>query len=345
MPWTTVKDRFSIAKGDARVIWLGNRCALSVESGAKSQTRSSAYAKAFKQGATIVPRNLYFVTVDGLDGVPDPDRTYYARTSEESAKESKPPYRDVRMQGNVEGRFLFSTAIARHVLPFVLLEPAPIVLPLEEHHGAYHTLTTSELRRKGYRDFAKWMEQAEEIWNEKRGAKTSHTLLEWLDYSGKLTSQSPAHRHLVLYNASGTNVAATPIDNAKLPLGFIVDTTLYWIAVRDSSEAHYLAAVLNSAGVNDAIKPFQSTGLLGERHIHKKVLDVPILVFSSENIVHRKLSELGKEAHKQAAALVHDRNFPVGSSLARQRAFIRTALADTLAEIDGLVRKLLGLGH
>ncbi|MHB1937987.1 MAG: N-6 DNA methylase, partial [Acidobacteriaceae bacterium] len=345
MPWDKVADRFSITKAKAHVIWLGNRSALSTGAGAKSETRSSPYAKAFKQGATIVPRNFYFVTVDGLDGKPDPDRVYYAKTNEKSALDSKPPYQEVRLQGNVEGRFIFSTAISHHVLPFALLEPSPVVLPLEESNGSYYTMTTQAMKRKGYREFAKWMERAERIWEEKRGAKTSHTLLQWLDYSAKLTAQSPEHRHLVLYNASGTNVSATPIDNARLPLRFIVDTTLYWIAVRDSSEAHYLAAVLNSATVNDVIKPFQSTGLLGERHIHKKVLDVPIPVFDSKIATRRKLSELGCEAHSQAqAAVITDHNFPAATSLARQRAYIRTALEDTLAEIDILVKSLLGLG-
>jgi hypothetical protein len=32
---------------------------------------------------------------------------------------------------------------------------------------------------------------SEKIWTEKRGVKGSHTLLQWLDYSGKLTAQSP----------------------------------------------------------------------------------------------------------------------------------------------------------
>ena len=156
-----------------------------------------------------------------------------------------------------------------------MLEPATVVLPLEESNGSYYTMTTHELRRKGYREFAKWMEQAEKIWAEKRGVKTSHSLLQWLDYSGKLTSQSPSHRHLVLYNASGTNVSATYIDRNRLPLRFLVDHKLYWIAVRQPMEAHYLTAILNADASNQAIKPFQSTGLLGERDIHKKLLDLP----------------------------------------------------------------------
>ena len=199
LPWDKASDSFAIARATARVIWLGNRSALSTEPGEKSETRSSPYAGVFKNGATIYPRNFYFVTVDGLDGKPDPDRLYHAQTDEESARDSKPPYQDVRLQGSIEGRFLFSTAISHHVLPFALLEPSPVALPLEESNGLYYTMKTNELRRKGYREFAKWMERAERIWDEKRGAKTSHSLLEWLDYSGKLTAQTPRHRHLVLY--------------------------------------------------------------------------------------------------------------------------------------------------
>jgi hypothetical protein len=187
------------------------------------------------------------------------------------------------------------------------------------------------------------MEQAETIWEEKRGAKTSHSLLQWLNYSGKLTSQSPAHRHLVLYNASGTNVSATYVDRQAVTLRFLVDHKLYWVAVREPAEAHYLSAILNAEALNEAIKPFQSTGLLGERDIHKKLLDLPIPLFDANIATHRRLSELGSEAYHQAQLAVRDHNFPAATSLARQRAYIRTALEDVLTEIDGLVKSLLGL--
>lgn len=200
------------------------------------------------------------------------------------------------------------------------------------------------MRRKGYREFAKWMEQAEEIWKEKRGVKSARqSVLQRLDYQRGLTAQSPTHRHLVLYNAAGTNVSATYCDRQALSLPLLVEHKLYWAAFNYVGEAQFVVAVLNSASVNDAIKPFQSTGLLGERDIEKKLLDVPIPLFNAENAAHLKLSELGRVAHGQAAALIHDENFPSGSSLARQRAFIRTALTDMLAEIDELVKTLLGL--
>ncbi len=344
LPWDKVAASFSITKAKARVIWLGNRSALSTGPGAKSETRSSAYAKAFKQGATIVPRNFYFVSVDDLDGKPDQDRLYHVKTNEESALDSKAPYKEVRLQGNVEGRFLFSTAISRHVLPFTLLQPSPVVLPLEKSNGSYYTMKTHEIKRKGYREFAKWMERAEATWNEKRGAKSSRqSALQRIDYQRGLTAQSPNHRHLVLYNAAGTNVSATYCDRKALNLPLLVEHKLYWAAFNNPAEAYYVTAVLNSTSVNEIIKPFQSTGLLGERDIEKKLLDVPIPTFDSGIALHRRLSELGEEAHRQAQSVISGQDFPAGGSLARQRACVRTALGEILEEIDSLVRNLLGL--
>ena len=277
-------------------------------------------------------------------GSQDPDRLYYARTDEASALDSKPPYREVRIKGNVEGRFIFGTVISRQVLPFAMLAPLPVLLPLEESNGSYYTMTTQMLKRKGFLDFAKWMKSAETIWDEMRGVRVSHTLLQWLDYSGKLTSQAPRHRHLVLYNATGTNVSATYCDRKSLDLRLVIDHKLYWAAFSKASEAYYVTAILNSASANDAIKPFQSTGLLGERDIHKKLLDIPMPRYDPANEVHRRLSELGSQAHKEAQTAIKDLSFPPSTSLARQRAYIRTALEDTLSEIDELVRALLKLG-
>jgi hypothetical protein len=102
-----------------------------------------------------------------------------------------------------------------------------------------------------------------------------------------------------------------------------------------------LAALLNSRYVNDAIKPFQSTGLLGERDVHKKVLELPIPTFDHASQDHCRLAELGELAAKEAAAIIKSQAFPAGSSLARQRACVRHGLKSLLREIDKLVQKIL----
>ena len=96
------------------------------------------------------------------------------------------------------------------------------------------------------------------------------TVYERLDYHRGLTVQKASDRHLVVYNVDGANIAASYIDRNSLPLSFVVDYRLYWVACNGVEECDYLTAVLNSSVVNEAIKPFQTVGLLGERHISKK---------------------------------------------------------------------------
>lgn len=342
VPWSVAYSKLQSEVSAATVIYLGSRCALSTKSGATSPAKASKYQSAFKQGATIVPRSFYFVRINDLDGTPDPKASYWAETDPEQALQAKPPYQDVKLSGQVEGRFIFSSALAKHILPFVVLPPATVVLPLEEHHGALNVRTVGALNATGYREFAKWMKEAEAIWAKHRRNKAGRqTVYERLDYQKELTRQDFSQRHLVLYNAAGTNVSAARFDRNSAALRFIVDHKMYWAAFSNGQEADYITAILNSKTANDRIKPFQSTGLLGERDIHKKLLDLPIPLFSSAFKDHRRLADLGAKARADAAKIVKSPSFPHDGSLSRQRAAIRTALADTLAEIDSLVRKVL----
>jgi hypothetical protein len=44
-----------------------------------------------------------------------------------------------------------------------------------------------------------------------------------------------------------------------------------------------------------------TTGLFGPRHIHKRVLDLPIPVYDSDDELHRRLALLGARLSSQAA--------------------------------------------
>ncbi len=141
------------------------------------------------------------------------------------------------------------------------------------------------------------MTEAERLWVEKRGDKAGRqTAFEWLDYQGKLTAQHLSQRYLVLYNAAGTNVSAACFDRRSCPLPFVVDHTLYWAAFSNETEAHYVVAILNAEITNLAIKPFRSRGLLGERHVHKKVLELPIPTFDHNNNAHVEIARLSVRA-------------------------------------------------
>jgi type I restriction-modification system DNA methylase subunit len=341
IPWSIAKTRLTSVEKEGRVIYLGGRAALSTAPGASRPSKPSRYQASFKQGATILPRSFYFIRVADVDDELDIRKQYWAETDPEQAAESKKPYDEVYLSGLIEGRFIFTSALSRHVLPFVHLEPPSVALPLESANGLLSVRTSAELTRAGYREFGKWMKTAEGDWNRLRGDKADkQTLLERLDYQRGLSVQSLSQRHLVLYNAAGTNVSAVYFDRSKHPR-FVVEHKLYWGAFANAEEAHYLVAVLNSETANEAIKPFQSTGLMGERDIEKKLLELPIPTFDRDNVAHRKLAELGLNAHGKAETALRSGEFPSAGSTARQRAFIRTYLESEMKEIDDLVNLLL----
>jgi hypothetical protein len=340
--WDVAKSRLHATEAHARVIYLGGRAALSTAPGSTVPSKPSKYQDVFKQGATIVPRSIYFVQIDELDGKRKPDHLYWAFTEPEQAAQAKKPYDDVKMSGLVEGRFIYSTAVSRHLVPYSLVETVNVVLPIIEKHGKLHIIKSDELMAKGYRNFGKWMKDAEDLWNTKREDKADkQDIYERLDYQKELTRQDLNQNFLVLYNHSGMNVAAAFFDRSTQDVPFIVDVKLYWAAFSSREEADYVAAILNSETVNAAIKPFQSVGLLGERDIHKKLLELPIPTYKHDDPKHLKISALGAKARVEAAKVIATGEFPLGSGIAKQRGFIRTHLEAELEEIDALVAKLL----
>jgi type I restriction-modification system DNA methylase subunit len=81
--WEVATKYLSAAKKEGRVIYLGSRPALSTAPGVTSPTEPSKYLGAFKQGATIVPRSIYFVKVTDLTDSIDRDHVYWAETDPE----------------------------------------------------------------------------------------------------------------------------------------------------------------------------------------------------------------------------------------------------------------------
>ena len=297
----------------------------------------------FAQGATLVPRNMYFIDVPELSGNPNMDTVYRAHTNEEQARASKQPWRDVRMEGRVEGRFLFAVPLARQILPFAMLTPNTVFLPYERSGHSAKILGEDRLNRDGWRHAAKWMQEAGVLWKTRRpNSAAEMSAAEWLNYHDKLTNQTfRGDQWLVIYNHSGTNVAACYVPGGGGPLPLVMDAKVYYAVCDNEDEAAYLTAVLNSRAVNDAIKPFQSTGLQGERDVHTKPLELPIPAFDERHKVHAELARLGREATASAAGVLSDPALP--TNLAGRRRVARERVRDLLLQIDKRVVVLLGL--
>ena len=307
-------------------------------------SKGNVYKKDFRQGATIVPRNTYFVRPAG--DVPDfEDRELVIETDEEATRNAKPPWKDHAFQGRVHSRFLFRTAMAKSLLPFVLFEPELIVLPLaQSDDGALGLLTPKRLRDEGELDTARYFTKVEEVWERLKTQRNKNTtFLEWLDWQGKLTNQHFGHRWLVLYNSSAKDANACVVEQGTLDRPFVADHKTYWLAVKSEAEAYYLAAFLNANEPNRMIKDFQSRGLFGARDIHKLILDVPLPLFDAKDEDHAALSELGREAAQKARVWAD--HLPLADerpNLGQLRLNLREHLAPELDRIDKLLRKIVG---
>jgi hypothetical protein len=338
-PWADAAKKLSCREAEGRMIYLARRSAFSTSPGATMPGTSSPYFGYFGQGATIVPRCFYFVRSQLAFPI-DPNGLYWAETDPEQLKLGKKPWHDVHLSGHVEGRFFRYVVLAGQILPFALVTPSLAVIPLIDDGARQSVRDAAALKREGYREFGNWMEEAERIWMQKREKKSGQVPLEeWLDYQGKLTAQRPRDEYVVLYNTSGTNVSAVAVRKPDFALPLVFDSTVYSGPVSCAGEADYLASVLNSTVSNEAIKPFQAMGLLGERHIHKKLLDLPIPLFQPEDSRHAALARLGREARERARTSIETAGPRL--TLARQRAWMRDRLRNELAEIDRIVKKLL----
>jgi hypothetical protein len=248
------------------------------------------------------------------------------------------------LQGEVEAQYLYATILSRQLLPFGFTGLSLVVLPLELSPAGNRLIKKETALGKGHWGLHNWLSQAEDVWKERKKIGTGANVYQWLDYMRKLTSQHLTGYYTLLYNTSGTNIAAAVLSQgASLDLtglsisGFVADADTYIYQATREGEIHYLCAFLNSGYVDQAIKPYQTRGAWGERHIHRRPFEVvPIPRFDPEDESHQKLVELSQAGHKKVAGLALE-----GKAIGRLRGQVRQALKTELDEIDRLVKQIL----
>jgi SAM-dependent methyltransferase len=313
--------------------------------------KRSFYHGYIKEGATIVPRNLWFIEFVTHSTLGINVERPHCKTSRDIIKNAKEPWKNISVEGVVEKEFIYATSIGEDILPFRCLF-RPVVLPIEPIVSSYRILDVEDLRREGYNYMASWLEKAQAIWEKLRTEKAKENfprIINRLDYQTLLTSQNPDKRYIVVYNTHGANIVACVIDRLNPPsfkvdnsiiktAGFIAECTTMFYETNDEMEAYYLSAILNSDIVNGAIKPYQTKGLYGERSIYRRPFMLPIPRFDPSNPTHRRLAELGKISHEKASRIELTKK-----SVAYRRKEVRKALKAEIDEINKLVSQLLGL--
>ncbi|MYB24296.1 MAG: N-6 DNA methylase, partial [Acidimicrobiia bacterium] len=264
----------------------------------------SPYGERARNGATVFPRPLFFVHVSesttaiagGIVSV-SPWR---------SAHEHK-PWRELPLEelvdGHIEESHVWDVQLGATVAPYVLLEPRQAVLPVRRGGGrvAYSTSddaicgvdpTSLDHRMRG-----RWR-AVSELWEAHKGANNQLDLLQRLDYMRNLSIQlsSPVESRL-LYTSSGRPTAAVLTDPDPL-----AENSLYCVACETVQEAHFLAAVINSRTLENAVKRLMPKGQFGARHLHRHLWRLPIPTYDATDELHVELASLGGSAAIEAAA-------------------------------------------
>ncbi|MBV8594038.1 MAG: hypothetical protein JOZ27_07055 [Caulobacteraceae bacterium] len=185
----------------------------------------------------------------------------------------------------------------------------------------------------GLSGLATWLRAAAKDWEANKRSDLS--LTERWNYYSLLASQHPIASLRVVYAKAGIDPAACLLRDE----GGIVDHKLYWIAVENESEGHYLTAILNAEEARSRVAHLQSRGLFGARDFDKVMLTLPIPRFSPADPTHAALARLGEEAETLAATV----NVPPGAPFTRARRLVRDALkaVEASRRIDEAVAVLL----
>lgn len=314
--------------------------------------RRSSYYKTFTQGATIVPRPFWFVepVVHPKLGI-DTTRPHL-RSSTRAVEWAKDEYQSIVFDEEVESRFLFHVVTGSEIVPFATKSLPIAVIPVVPADGEFSIIKAEDANRNGWNGLSLWLRKAETIWNEKRGDKAKMmNIYQRLDYTHGLTSQSSRSKYKVIYNTSGTFLASSVISNAPSTVragsatirasGVIADTTTYYFDTDEFDEAYFVATVLNAPIVDKLIKPMQARGLWGERHIHKKVLELPIPKFDKTNDAHSELVRIGKFCKQRSETVVETLSSKY-SGIGTLRQAVKKEISEELTHIDSIVRDLLG---
>ena len=251
----------------------------------KQTGKESDYKKLFRQGASLVPRNLLFVDI--FKNRNDLDLITIQPSKSIQSKEYSTWKFIAYKQAEVESSNIFSVAKSTGLIPFYYVLPYKAFLPIEKGENNEYILKTpkSQSSMKHYK-------KLQEIYrkNKKIGAKIE-SLEKRLNYGKALTDQRQFQTPKVIYGGIGSIV-----KGAILTDSMIVDTSLYFYIPKSLEEAYYITGYLNSPYTTEHVKLMGSTGARGSlRNIHKHPLNINFPIFDVNNELHQSIALHSRE--------------------------------------------------
>ena len=315
-------------------------------------TRASPYVSHARQGASIVPRCMFFVSEVENPALVQAGQT--VTVNPRRGGQNKEPWKSLDLTAitgqTVESAHLFDVHLGETLVPYATLDPLKALLPLRQGEtsipagGRVGGIRLDGLAR---RMRGRWR-TISRLWDEKKAEVNRLNLLGRLDYNKELSAQlvwqecQGGRPVRVVYSSSGEPTAALVANDNCL-----VDYTLFWLTCADGHEANYLLAIINSNVLYGAVSSLMPKGLFGARHVHKHLWKLPIPEFDAAHPLHLAISKAGEAAAagaaKQLEQLRQDRpKLTVTIARRELRKWLR-ASAEGKAVEEG-VGELLGAG-
>ena len=316
-----------------------------------SAGEASPYADHARQGATIVPRRLFFVEQTESTARIKAGQTLTVNPRKSS--QDKAPWKELPLTAitrqTIETRHVFDVHLGETVVPYATLDPLKAVLPLKR--GAVELpmdkdgpggirLAALERRMRG-----RWR-TVSDLWDKNKASANKLSLRGRLNYMGELSEQLKwqVDRGIrpmrVVYTSAGAPTAAILKDNYA-----IVDYKLFWVRCANINEANYLLAIVNSDQLRKAVSPLMSKGQFGARDLQKHLWKLSIPEFDPENDLHIDTSDAGEQAAAGAAkqlARLHDERDRVTVTIARRELRKWLRVSDEGQAVEDVVGRLLG---
>ena len=292
--------------------WLGKEGAADVERVSAgitdtSRGRTSPYTAHSRQGATIVPRRLFFVEETENTAIVQAGQT--VTVNPRRGSQDKEPWLSLDLtpisDQTIETGHIYDIHLGETLVPYATLEPLKAVLPLKRGEASLPRdkegpggIRLGGLERR-MRD--RWR-TVSRLWDENKARANRLNLLERLDYNRELSAQLDWQQEQgvrpvrVVYTTSGEPTAALPVADDT-----IADHLLYWVTCKSVQEANYLLAIINSDALYSDVSSLMPKGQFGARHLHKHLWKLPIPAFDRSNELHVAISKAGKAAASGAA--------------------------------------------
>ena len=309
----------------------------------------SPYAQVSRRGADIWPRRLICVEEIESSAIMQAVPLVTVNPRMRAADEHKDFDLSELTDQSYERIHLFDVYLGETIAPYTTLAPTKALLPLKRGDtrlpvdsagvGGVNLAALEERMRARWRLISR-------MWDDvKTRGNANRTLLGRMDYGSALSNQlewrrNPKGRPVrVVYGSSGRPTAALLQDDDA-----IVDTKLLWVACRDTQEANYLLAIINSDALRRAVSPFMNKGQFGDRDLQKAPWKLPIPQFDPRRRRHAAVADAGRAAAEGAArrlAALQEARPRLTSAVARSELRKWLAESDEGRAVEDAVGRLL----